>query len=841
MTGSPTSTGTSRRVNQNRLTGANIFSPSINKRGNFGNNVTIPIDSVNPSNLNSQADLAAQNLLNSKVTDPYDYYQSNISSDPITYVPSSTLISQNPSLPHKPINSISILKSKSQFLNDKASSSYCPPHKREPNKNLESQSPSKSPPTNLNQALPFTNIPEPTTQSIPTIQAQQDSNMKIQTALPNQLTTNTSDPKPDSNTKNTPKLHHQQPRILTHTQASKNHITQINQSPNPPEFPQKFTNPPSFPRQPDNPISGQNTVKVKPPQPTIGPTKNTNTTPSSPTGKMPTTRTPLQPITNVFSAQNKVKGHQSTTFNSNPSPPIEKLSTTYNPLQPITSTTSAQVFNNTAHPTLKLKQPTINPMDKPQHNTHSITISDSPSKPKQNHTTPNPTKPKKIPRTQDNKITPVQNKDLQLNLIDIPLKAVKTEKDIMLVDRQAKRKWFEVGSDSQPISKGTSLVGSSGKPHDVLTFARDFCNRFRDANQRPKPTAHPRNFTRWAAPTEPFIKINFDAAIDRSNNSFGIGIIARNSCGTCIGWKASRMPYPFDSEAAEAYAAKSALNFGLDNGWNNIILEGDCKVVIEGIESSFSTSNIGPLLNEIQHLATRFVSFRAQHIFREGNQAAHALAKNPSHILRCRIRRRTTSRLFKCNGRRTCGRPAIACRRRICEKGGRNDEVLGALVEIDASFNKLTYLPTNIGFELVNLKRLSIHLNKIRSLPTSIGDMKSLTLLDVHFNELHGLPPSIGKLTNLEILNLSSNFSDMTELPETISDLTNLKELDLSNNQIHALPDTFGRLVNLTKLDVDQNPLAVPPKEVVAEGVEAVKAYMVKRWADILMEEEKRA
>ncbi|KAI3454430.1 hypothetical protein Pfo_011093 [Paulownia fortunei] len=163
------------------------------------------------------------------------------------------------------------------------------------------------------------------------------------------------------------------------------------------------------------------------------------------------------------------------------------------------------------------------------------------------------------------------------------------------------------------------------------------------------------------------------------------------------------------------------------------------------------------------------------------------------------------------------------------------------LVELDASFNKLTYLPTNIGFELVNLRRLSIHLNKIRSLPTSIGEMKSLRLLDVHFNELHGLPHSIGRLTNLEILNLSSNFSDMTELPDTISDLTSLKELDLSNNQIHALPDTFGRLVNLTKLYVDQNPLAIPPKEVVAEGVEAVKAYMAKRWAEILMEEERKS
>lgn len=163
-----------------------------------------------------------------------------------------------------------------------------------------------------------------------------------------------------------------------------------------------------------------------------------------------------------------------------------------------------------------------------------------------------------------------------------------------------------------------------------------------------------------------------------------------------------------------------------------------------------------------------------------------------------------------------------------------------SLVELDASFNKLTYLPTSIGFELVNLQKLLINLNKIRSLPTSIGDMKSLRLLDIHFNELRGLPYSIGKLTNLEILNLGSNFSDLKELPDTLSDLTNLKELDLSNNQIQALPDSFGRLVNLTKLNVDQNPLAIPPKEVVARGVHAVRSYMDKRWADILTEEEQK-
>ncbi|KAL8260562.1 hypothetical protein R6Q59_028515 [Mikania micrantha] len=164
-----------------------------------------------------------------------------------------------------------------------------------------------------------------------------------------------------------------------------------------------------------------------------------------------------------------------------------------------------------------------------------------------------------------------------------------------------------------------------------------------------------------------------------------------------------------------------------------------------------------------------------------------------------------------------------------------------SLVELDASFNKLTYLPTKIGHELVNLKKLSIPLNKVRNLPTSIGEMESLQFLDAHFNELRGLPKSIGKLSNLEVLNLGSNFSDLRELPDTIGDLTNLRELDVSNNQIQQLPLTFGRLDKLTKLNIDQNPLVIPPKEVVEQGSVAVKVYMAQRWFDMLVEEEEKS
>ncbi|XP_034598970.1 plant intracellular Ras-group-related LRR protein 2 [Setaria viridis] len=163
-----------------------------------------------------------------------------------------------------------------------------------------------------------------------------------------------------------------------------------------------------------------------------------------------------------------------------------------------------------------------------------------------------------------------------------------------------------------------------------------------------------------------------------------------------------------------------------------------------------------------------------------------------------------------------------------------------SLVELDASYNALAYLPTGIGHELVHLRALRVHLNKLRSLPSSVCEMRSLRLLDAHFNELRGLPAAIGRLSALESLDLSSNFSDMRDLPPSFGDLAGLRELDLSNNQIRALPDCFGRLGRLERLRLDQNPLAVPPPEVVAGGVGAVKEYMAGRWAEAVAEEERR-
>ncbi|KAH6836230.1 plant intracellular ras group-related LRR 3 [Perilla frutescens var. hirtella] len=161
-----------------------------------------------------------------------------------------------------------------------------------------------------------------------------------------------------------------------------------------------------------------------------------------------------------------------------------------------------------------------------------------------------------------------------------------------------------------------------------------------------------------------------------------------------------------------------------------------------------------------------------------------------------------------------------------------------SLIELDAGFNDLMFLPANIGFGLVNLQKLSLHLNKLKAFPNSICEMKSLRNLDAHFNSIHCLPRAIGRLTKLEVLNVSSNFTDLTEVPESIGDLINLRELDLSNNQIRVIPDTIYQLENLTKLNVDQNPLVIPPLEVVNRGVQAIKEFMMKRRLDLLEAEQ---
>lgn len=152
-----------------------------------------------------------------------------------------------------------------------------------------------------------------------------------------------------------------------------------------------------------------------------------------------------------------------------------------------------------------------------------------------------------------------------------------------------------------------------------------------------------------------------------------------------------------------------------------------------------------------------------------------------------------------------------------------------ALEEIIADFNQLTRLPESLGFELLNIRKLSVSSNKLTRLPYSTSHMMSLRFLDVHMNKLGGLPEDLENLMNLEYLDISGNFNYLVALPESIGGLTSLIELNISYNQITALPNSIGRLEKLQHLKVEGNPLVIPPPKVVDHSVDAIKEYMANR------------
>ena len=75
--------------------------------------------------------------------------------------------------------------------------------------------------------------------------------------------------------------------------------------------------------------------------------------------------------------------------------------------------------------------------------------------------------------------------------------------------------------------------------------------------------------------------------------------------------------------------------------------------------------------------------------------------------------------------------------------------------DLNANFNKLSQLPDTIGFELHNLKKLSVNSNKLVFLPRSLTHLSSLRVLDARLNCLRSLPEDLENLINLEILNVS--------------------------------------------------------------------------------------
>jgi ribonuclease HI len=148
-----------------------------------------------------------------------------------------------------------------------------------------------------------------------------------------------------------------------------------------------------------------------------------------------------------------------------------------------------------------------------------------------------------------------------------------------------------------------------------------------DSHQKRTSCSSTPRLLRWKKPQAHVLKCNWDAALDVGRNLMGLGIIVRDHEGAVIAAKCSTHTHVSDPVTAEIIAAWTAARFIVQQGYGNVILEGDALGVVQSLQSEdLCWAPAGHLLEDIKSILSG-TAWRVQHIGREGNAAADRLAK----------------------------------------------------------------------------------------------------------------------------------------------------------------------------------------------------------------------
>ncbi|HZY82241.1 MAG TPA: leucine-rich repeat domain-containing protein [Cyclobacteriaceae bacterium] len=124
----------------------------------------------------------------------------------------------------------------------------------------------------------------------------------------------------------------------------------------------------------------------------------------------------------------------------------------------------------------------------------------------------------------------------------------------------------------------------------------------------------------------------------------------------------------------------------------------------------------------------------------------------------------------------------------------------------------LEAVPGSIG-GLSSLEELTISKSKVKTLPSSIGQLSKLKRLSVIESALETVPAEIGQLTDLEFLALNGNA--ILSLPSSIGNLKKVSSLVADKNKITEIPSTIGDMSFLRTLELNGNQLtALPTAEI---------------------------
>ncbi|KAM6564221.1 hypothetical protein CsatB_024219 [Cannabis sativa] len=188
---------------------------------------------------------------------------------------------------------------------------------------------------------------------------------------------------------------------------------------------------------------------------------------------------------------------------------------------------------------------------------------------------------------------------------------------------------WSIWSDRNNVIHGKSPQ----QPTVISAKAQNFLNNYKSTQQLSlpaglSPPATPSISKAWSPPPPTCLKLNVDAAFDEACNKIGFGAIIRDSNGNV---KAA-MSHPINGcclpQEMEAkglfYSLKWArqLNFKVD------MVETDSLILANALRKTASNrSSFQDLIFDVQTELSYLPTVCVNHVYRDGNQAAHGLAK----------------------------------------------------------------------------------------------------------------------------------------------------------------------------------------------------------------------
>ena len=172
------------------------------------------------------------------------------------------------------------------------------------------------------------------------------------------------------------------------------------------------------------------------------------------------------------------------------------------------------------------------------------------------------------------------------------------------------------------------LYGSKMQhPGQLNQRVTDLLREYREAQSSLAVSlVRPSSLQNWKPLVGQLFKLNFDAAI--FENGSGVGAIIRNAAGEVMVALSARGEAVADNEEAEVRACRKALEFAIDAGFSELIVERDNSVVMSTISSNKpNCSRLGVIYDDIGCLVAglSYVSFTC--IQRNANSVAHSLAR----------------------------------------------------------------------------------------------------------------------------------------------------------------------------------------------------------------------